>query len=398
MFQIVKNLDFIWKIITVLWATGSYLIGNQKTTDGAKHFAMAVFLLIGVIIWCIIDILSRRAVNKKIKEIDSYDYKMFFDFKSDPGVFSNMITTLFPKEIADEINTDNTCKNTASMTRAVWVNDENKDDLYAKTESLLKKELSGIQCKRITNEEKKGKCIVECIFVPLDKNDNTLLINRLDYYHPFLHQENMNRRKKPFSKKIEFSLISFSPLPDAFSQEYDPKDIYSKEVSSSANQPPKFDFQGVILRKMKKTSQEDLPVYYLMIVYTAKYDVVSFKTGNSVSTGKLDLKDIRKNTDWDVVKRFFTYSQFDSIPKPNCLTKLRNKIESIFFNVRTMDTLFFEKDHDEICGGVDWEELNSFCNLPSERMMIKEAEKEIIRRFYAKTSSKVEEKEEKKEQ
>jgi hypothetical protein len=380
MLQTIRNLKFIGDILIVLWISCAFFLGKQAEIEKIKTVALAIFLVIGVIIWLLMDQITRRAVKKKIKEIDSYDYKMFFDIASDPNVFTERIAKLFP----DKVLTDYKSKSKAPLTEAVWTNtntgNANNSSLEDEVKELLKKKSSGVHCKRITNEEKKGKCIVECIFVPLDKDGNTLLINRLDYYHPFLYQENMSRLQKPFSKKMEYSLISFSPLPDAFSQEYDPKDIYNKEVFSANNNPPKFDFQGVILRKMEKTCQEDLPIYYLMIVYTAKYDV-SFKKTGCISNGKLDLKTLRENTDWNIVKYLFTYSQIDRIPKPNCLTRLRNKIASLCFNVRTMDTLFFEKDHDEICGGINWEDLNRLCNSTSMEMQIKAAEKEIIKHF-----------------
>lgn len=380
MFQAIRDLKFIGDILIVLWISCAFFFGKQAEMEKLKTVALALFLVIGVIIWLLMDQLTRRTVKKKIKEIDSYDYKMFFDIKSDPSVFTERIAKLFPERVL----TDYKSKNKASLTEAVWTDancKENGSLLENEIKELLKKESSGVQCKRITNEEKKGKCIVECIFVPLDRDDNTLLINRLDYYHPFLQQENMGRLQKPFSKKIEYSLISFSPLPDAFSQDYNPRDIYSKEVNPSNEHSPTIRFLGVILRKMKKKSQEDIPIYYLMLVYTAKYDV-SFRAKETNPIDKLDLEALRKNTDWEIIKKIFSYSQIDKIPKQTRMNVLCNKIAGMFFNVRTMDTLFFEKDHDEICGVVNWEDLNRLCNSAPTEMSIKDAEKEIIKHFY----------------
>ena len=380
MFQAIRNIKIIGDILILLWVSGAFFIGKQAEIERIKTVALAIFLVVGIIIWFLMNRITRRVVKKKIREIDSYDYKMFFDINSDQNVFLDRIAGLFSEK--ERIRTDFDCRIMDSTTDAVWAKPETKKELMDEIDSLLQKDSSGIQCKRIANEEKKGKCIIECIFVPLDKDDNTLLINRLDFHHPFLHQENMMRLQKPLFKKIEYSMISFSPLPNAFLQKYDPLDIYGKEVRPSKEHIPEIDFQGVVLRRMKMERQEDSPIYYLMVVYTAKYDV-SFKMDNGIASDGLDLTDRKDNTDWRVIKDIFTYSQFESIPKPGRATALYRKIGRMFFNVRTMDTLFFEKDHDEICGAVNWKELNGFCNSASTDMQIKEAEEAIIRHFYA---------------
>ena len=299
-----------------------------------------------------------------MKELESYDYKMFFeidnknDFNTVANLFGNPSDILSSQDMMDE------------FTRCTWAKD-NKNLEQDIIDILNGNKKSTIHCKLISPKAKKGKCILQGMFVPMDKDNNTLLIKRLDEYHKTLFEDNLELLSQAQSRKTLYSFVSFSPLPDRFSQAFIPDDAYHREVKHSSC-PYELAFQGLVLRKLKRKSLEELNSYYLMIVYTVKYTNETFSANSSAPT--------KESTNWKTVEKIFACSD------PAQCHHLTTKFRKTYFNTRTNDTFFFEKDHDEICQAISWEQLHQMTapvmNSKKEaEETIMEAEKAIIAHF-----------------
>ena len=323
----------------------------------------AIFLLVGLVV---VFFIHKQAINNEkriVKELESYDYKMFFEIDNQNDF--NTVANLFgpPSDILSSQNMMD------EFTRCAWARD-NKNLEQDVIDILNGNKLSTVHCRLISPKAKKGKCILQGMFVPLDKDNNTLLIKRLDEYHKSLFEDNLEQMTQDKTRKTEYCFISFSPLPDRFSQAFVPDDAYHREVKRSGY-PYELAFQGLILRKLKRKSLEDLNTYYLMIVYAVKYVNDSFSTNSPVA--------MKESTDWETVKNIFACSD------PAQCHHLSTKFRKSHFNTRSGDSFFFEKDHDEICQAISWEQLHQMTapvtNDEESEKTIKEAEKAIIAHF-----------------
>ena len=335
--------------------------------DEGKTFCSivsALFLLVGLILVYITHKLAIKSEKAIVKELESYDYKMFFDIndQNDFAVFAKLFGN--PSDIQDSKDRID------DLTFSSWAKD--KQDLEQDIIDILNsKKMSTLQCKLISPKAKKGKCILQGMFVPLDKDNNTLLIKRLDEYHKTLFEDNLEHLSQTQSRKTQYSFISFSPLPDHFSQSFMADDAYHREVRQS-KYPYELAFQGLILRKLKRKSLEEPNTYYLMIVYTVKYGKEAFSTNASAPT--------KESTDWETVKNIFACSEPNQSHRHPATT-----FRKAYFNTRTNDTYFFEKDHDEICQAISWEQLHQMTapvvNGKEAPGTIMTAEKTIISHF-----------------
>ncbi len=158
------------------------------------------------------------------------------------------------------------------------------------------------------------KCIVQCSFIPIDNQQNTILIHRKPNGHQSL---------KGFLKKSAFSFISFSPIPNRFCEEFNALSTYFREVPESKSDTYKPNFVtdiGIVFRydRSKKT-------FYMFYIFVASYDC-----------------------------------EFDT-----------NTIKEIFaVDPKAKTPTYFKKDHDDIVGIINLKELHNyfFSNLPDKKI------------------------------
>lgn len=158
------------------------------------------------------------------------------------------------------------------------------------------------------------KCIVQCSFIPIDNQRNTILIHRKPNGHQSL---------KGFLKKSAFSFISFSPIPNRFCEEFNALSTYFREVPESkfdTYKPSHVTDIGIVFRydQFKKT-------FYMFYIFVASYNCVF---------------------DTNTIKEIFALDPKAKIPT------------------------YFKKDHDDIVGIINLKELHNYCfsNLPDKKI------------------------------
>lgn len=109
---------------------------------------------------------------------------------------------------------------------------------------------SDTTCRNLKVESKAGKIILQCSFIPVDSEGNTIIIRRRMENHASLF-----KKLKNWWKKI-YSFISFSPIPDGHNRKFDSiLSCYAHEVPvdglSIRNEAEKkiFQYVGVIYNR-----------------------------------------------------------------------------------------------------------------------------------------------------
>ena len=119
------------------------------------------------------------------------------------------------------------------------------------------------------------KCIVECIFIPLDSDDNTLLISRGNENHTDIEEK-------------EICFVSFSPIPRKFNIPFSPESIYHREVPvpRDISLTPLIENIGILWRFDRRKNS-----LYIFYAFVAKYTNCKFILNR---TGKVDCGTINK--------------------------------------------------------------------------------------------------------
>lgn len=165
----------------------------------------------------------------------------------------------------------------------------------------------------------KQKLIVQCSFLPIDKNNNTILIKR-GKHHSLLR-----------NRIGELSTISFSPIPRKFSSsKFDPLDIYHREVPYSEHEPNIKEIMFILNGKKG--------LYYLFYIYVAKYERVDFLKNNEVN--------------WDIIKNIFRFE-------------------------KNGEMVYFKKDNDEIAGVENIRNIDTESLKPIEKSCIEYLQQHI---------------------
>lgn len=148
---------------------------------------------------------------------------------------------------------------------------------------------SDATCRNLNAGSKAGKTILQCSFIPVDANKNTIIIRRRSENHASIFKKVNN-----WWKKI-YSFISFSPIPDGYNRKFDSiLSCYAHEVPldgvklTDAN----FKFVGVIYNrrgggKVKKPllpwkkqepvlAELDKCIRYIFVVYLVEYPGIQF--------------------------------------------------------------------------------------------------------------------------
>lgn len=160
---------------------------------------------------------------------------------------------------------------------------------------------SDVACRNLNAGSKKGKMILQCSFIPVDANGNTIIIRRRVENHASIYKKVHN-----WWKRI-YSFISFSPIPDGHNRKFNSVlSCYAHEVPLDGVRITDADFKfiGVIYNrrdggKVKKrllpcrrpvmdSAKLDECIRYLFVVYLVEYSSLRFVNDD----GKPNWKDI----------------------------------------------------------------------------------------------------------
>jgi len=148
---------------------------------------------------------------------------------------------------------------------------------------------SDAACRNLNAGSKAGKTILQCSFIPVDANKNTIIIRRRSENHASIFKKVNN-----WWKKI-YSFISFSPIPDGHNRKFDSiLSCYAHEVPLDGVKLTDADFKfvGVIYNrrgggKVKKPllpwkrpdpvrAELDKCIRYIFVVYLVEYSGLRF--------------------------------------------------------------------------------------------------------------------------
>ena len=141
--------------------------------------------------------------------------------------------------------------------------------------------MSSFECVPLKNENKKDKCILQVLYVPIDADGNVPVILRMPDQHSSAGKD-----------EPRFTFVSFSPVPRHYEAKFDKLDCYQREVPLA---PTSIDEYGAALSKQGSC-------YYLFYIFFARYNDLHFaKDGKmdravlervfSVGDGKMFAKD-----------------------------------------------------------------------------------------------------------
>ena len=148
---------------------------------------------------------------------------------------------------------------------------------------------SDVACRNLNAGSKKGKMILQCSFIPVDANGNTIIIRRRVENHASIYKKVHN-----WWKRI-YSFISFSPIPDGHNRKFNSVlSCYAHEVPLDGVKLTDADFKfvGVIYNrrgggKVKKLwlpwkkpdpvrAELDKCIRYIFVVYLVEYSGLNF--------------------------------------------------------------------------------------------------------------------------
>lgn len=122
------------------------------------------------------------------------------------------------------------------------------------------------RCRSIRTVQKPGKMFLQLSYLPLDKENNTLIVKRLSDNHS---------GQSMLGEHPELAFISFSPVPPKYNaNDFSASDSYYNEVPMPwgplKGEEPQFKELGAVLRKDKKNA------LYFFYVFSVKYPKISF--------------------------------------------------------------------------------------------------------------------------
>lgn len=158
-----------------------------------------------------------------------------------------------------------------------------KDSRYCSASQFFLNEtiMRDFACVPIKNNDKKGKCILQVLYVPIDADGRVPVILRMPDQHASVGED-----------KPQFTFVSFSPVPRRYEAVFDPLDCYHREVPSTPSQIEEY---GMAISKQGAT-------WYLFYIFFARYEKSQFMKDDemnrqvmeqvfSVGDGKMFAKD-----------------------------------------------------------------------------------------------------------
>ena len=252
-----ENFSKAWYPIslTIVWGIQPVCEHFFRDFNNLGLIKVAV-LLVTLIIICFTNTLLKR----KYKQKHDYDYKIFFP--AGDVVCQDFFTKMRAR-----------CTDNASGIEFITdMNIFNKSEQLLTHEALISRPI--YKSKKVSTDvsREESKYIVQCLFVPMDKNDNTLLIRRKKENHGSL----MYLRN---SGNVSF--ISFSPIPDHYQEKFDPLQAYHREVCKNEKYEYTITPFAACLRKTNGNN-------YFFLIYLIKYPDVEFLKNGETNTAVID--------------------------------------------------------------------------------------------------------------
>ena len=158
-----------------------------------------------------------------------------------------------------------------------------------------------VDCINIKSGSKKGKTIMQCSFIPVDADRNTIIIRRRPENHFSIF-----KKISSWFKNIN-AFVSFSPIPDGHNRTFESiARCYAHEVPSDGAplSDSDFEFVGVIYnrrgggkrvksffpwRRSKERAKLDECIRYLFVVYVVHYKGLHFSKNGRPNWSDIDL-------------------------------------------------------------------------------------------------------------
>ena len=133
---------------------------------------------------------------------------------------------------------------------------------YLSSEKFFENEsiMSDFECVPLKNEDKKNKCILQVLYIPIDKDENVPVILRMPDQHSTASVDNPR-----------FTFISFSPVPRRYGAQFDKLDCYKREVPS--------DYELIDIDEYGTALSKQGSIYYLFYIFFARYNCQFLKDG-----------------------------------------------------------------------------------------------------------------------
>ena len=260
------------------WVLSAFLLGvsgrkGRSLAEGVTigHVHLSCEMLVIIFAVCLIIVINAYLFGRLLKGAanSTADYKVVCD--------------KLPEALQREIEV----KDAASP----YVNQAAAEYCSSLDEAGFKQLLnsSDAACRNLNAGSKVGRTILQCSFIPVDANKNTIIIRRRSENHVSIFKKVNN-----WWKKI-YSFISFSPIPDGHNRKFDSiLSCYADEVPLDGLQLTDADFKfvGVIYNRRGggKVKKPLLPwkkpdpvraelgkcIRYIFVVYLFEYSGLKF--------------------------------------------------------------------------------------------------------------------------
>lgn len=288
--------DFIVNVIELGGWIGGILSAILCAVFGTKGWTMADGITFGQVHLSCEMLVILFAVSAIIV-VNAYLFGCLLKGAANSTADYKVICDKLPQELQREIAT----KDKASPS----VNQAAAEFCTSLDEAGFKELLNSrdVSCRNLNAGSKQGKTILQCSFIPVDADGNTIIIRRRSENHASIFKKTKN-----WWKKI-YSFISFSPIPDGHNRRFDNiLSCYAHEVplDGVALTEKDFQFLGIIYNRRdggknkkpfwpwKKQAPADAEldkcIRYLFVVYMVKYSNLKFVKDD----GKVNWDDINK--------------------------------------------------------------------------------------------------------
>lgn len=258
---------------SIAGVVSSYLEGKVTLSELLWHttgfVALASFVVF--LIYRFLSQYKKEQLDSAAKRANLVDYKYCSDI-AEPGIHDLL---------CNRYNID--IENLSSSAPVIIFPSTAGESSYLPAEQFYSDEriMRSFECVPLKNDNKKDKCILQVLYIPIDADGNVPVILRMPDQHSSAGED-----------EPRFTFISFSPVPRRYGDKFDKQDCYRREVPSI---PSQFVEYGTALSKQGSA-------YYLFYIFFARYDNLHFaKDGKmdrdtlgkvfSVGDGKMFAKD-----------------------------------------------------------------------------------------------------------
>lgn len=237
-------------LVLLTWHIFNHFFNIERTLDFTE--VLAYYVLLCFVIFCLVSLWYNRKRNKLNASL-KFDFKFYSEFDND-NLYE--LYKMFGKNSADDIGEEpNYIKN--GSPGYICAN-----EFFSPNRSFMK----NFRCRSIRTKQKPGKIFLQLSYLPLDKDSNTLIVQRLPENHS---------GQTMLGEKPSLALVSFSPIPPRYhANSFNASESYHNEVPIpwGVMQGTKISFEelGAVIRRDSKGA------IYFFYVFSARYLNVSF--------------------------------------------------------------------------------------------------------------------------